>query len=180
MVIIGSVREGRVADKVTNWALKQMEQEDIELDVVDLKDIKLPFYYEPTLPVIANGQYDNLEATAWAKRVAEADAFIMITPEYNHGYPASLKNAIDWVAQGWYHKPIGFISYGGISGGIRAVQQLKQVVLEVRMHPVHDNVYIPFVSQAFDESGNPTSDNLNNNLKSLVNEIQGLESKLRS
>jgi NAD(P)H-dependent FMN reductase len=180
MVIIGSVREGRMAETVAKWAVKHLEHEGIELDIADLKDIELPFFNEATHPVVANGKYKNKVATAWAKRVAETDAFIMITAEYNHAPTAVLKNAIDWVAQGWYHKPVGFISYGGIAGGTRAVQQLKQILLEVRMYPVHDNVHIPFVRDAFDEKGNPVREGLDDNLEALSKEITDLYYQLKA
>lgn len=116
MLIIGSIREGRMADKVSNWTLEQLRADsELEIDVVDLKDLDLPFFNEEVLPMMAKGQYKNPKATAWAKRVAEADAFIMITCEYNFGPPASLKNAIDWVYDGWVNKPVGFIGYGAVA-----------------------------------------------------------------
>src|SRR4051794_1363437 len=118
MIIIGSVREGRMADKVKDWAVGILQQDaDLQLDIADLKEIDLPFFNESVTPGTAHGQYKNVIGTEWAKRVASSDAFIMITPEYNHGPTAVLKNAIDWVYDGWLYKPVGFISYGGLAGG---------------------------------------------------------------
>jgi NAD(P)H-dependent FMN reductase len=172
MVIVGSVREGRAADTIASWVEKNVSQyEDIELDVADLKNVNLPFFNSSAYPAAANGQYDSPKATAWAQRVAEADGFILLVAEYNHGYTAVLKNALDWVAQGWWGKPVSFVSYGGISGGIRAVQQLRQVVLELRMVPVHDAVYIPFFHTAFDKNDEPVHDSLNQQLGALVSEL---------
>lgn len=173
MIVIGSARKKRMADTVASWVEKALRtQQDIEVDVADLRDIDLPFYNADITPSAANGQYENPTAMAWVKRVTEADGFIFIVAEYNHGYTAILKNAIDWVAQGWYHKPVSFVSYGGISGGIRAVEQLRQVVLELRMYPQHDAVYIPFVSAAFDENGELKNPALNDSLERLFNELR--------
>jgi NAD(P)H-dependent FMN reductase len=85
--------------------------------------------------------------------VDAADAFVFVTPEYNHGYPAALKNAIDYLHHEWRHKPVGFVSYGGVASGTRAVEQLQQVVTAVRLMPVIDQVNIPFYQQFIDDNG---------------------------
>lgn len=181
MIIIGSVREGRRADMVANWALSQLKNNsDLEIDFADLSKIRLPFFNEPVIPSRAKGQYKNAVGKAWAERVAKADAFIMLTAEYNHGPTAVLKNAIDWVYEGWMDKPVGFISYGGLAGGTRAVQQLKQNVLNVKLFPTSSNIHIPFVSQAFDETGQPKHEGMSDSLDKLVAEIKELNRKLKS
>ncbi len=181
MVIIGSVREGRRADIVANWALQQLRQDtELEIDVADLKDIALPFFNEAIIPSDNKGRYENTVGQAWADRVAAADAFIMITAEYNHGPPASLKNAIDWVYDGWKDKPVGFISYGGISGGIRAVLQLRQNVANAGLWPIPGNVHIPFVSKAFDENGQPNNPGPGNSLGNMLPALKSLQRKLKS
>ncbi|HUP26694.1 MAG TPA: NAD(P)H-dependent oxidoreductase [Candidatus Limnocylindrales bacterium] len=179
MVINGSVREGRAADKVQNWALEILKQiPNIELDLADLKEIELPFFNEPIIPSVAKGQYQNPAGTAWAKRVGEAEAFIMLTAEYNHGPTAVLKNAIDWVYEGWMYKPVGFISYGGLAAGTRAVQQLKQNVLNVKLFPALANIHIPNVRQAFNDQGQPVYPGLDENLKKLTAELTDLQKRL--
>jgi NAD(P)H-dependent FMN reductase len=90
---------------------------------------------------------------AWSERVRASDAFVFVTAEYNHGYPAPLKNAIDYLNQEWRDKPLGFVSYGGVSAGTRAVHQLKQVVTAVKLVPVVEAVHIPFVAQFIDDDG---------------------------
>jgi NAD(P)H-dependent FMN reductase len=87
--------------------------------------------------------------------IESLDAFIIVTPEYNHGYPASLKNALDYAYRGWNRKPVAFVSYGGVSGGIRAVQQLRQVAIELQMAPIREEVNIPFIHRALSEEGTP-------------------------
>ncbi len=179
MVINGSVREGRAADKVQAWALEVLKQiPGLETDLADLKEIDLPFFNEPVIPSMAKGQYQNPKGTAWAKRVAEAEAFIMLTAEYNYGPTAVLKNAIDWVYEGWMNKPAGFISYGGVAAGTRAVQQLIQNFVNVKLFPISGNIHIPHIRQAFDDHGRPVYSGLDENLKTLVAELTDLQKRL--
>lgn len=100
------------------------------------------------------GQYPEGKVTEWAKKIASYDGFLIVTPEYNHGYPAVLKNALDQIYKEWNGKPVAFVGYGATSGGIRAIEQLRQVVIELRMIPFKDDVIIPYIWQAFDENGN--------------------------
>lgn len=181
MVMNSSVREHRAASIVLPWVVSAVKKhQDIDVDVVDLKELDLPMLNTAVHPISANGQYDEPKATAWAKRVAEADSFILVVAEYNHGYPAAIKNALDWVAQGWWYKPVSFVSYGGLSGGIRAVEQLRQVVLELRMFPLHEAVHIPFVRDAFNEQGQPVRESMNDNLEKLVDELLIYTAKLKA
>jgi NAD(P)H-dependent FMN reductase len=98
------------------------------------------------------GQYDE-RTQAWADKIGQADGYVIITPEYNHGYPGVLKNAIDHLFREWNHKPVSFVGYGGPGGGLRAVEQLRQVVVELEMVPLRQQVSIPAVYAAFDQSG---------------------------
>lgn len=146
-VIIGSTREGRFAETITRWFVSQAnERKDMAVDVIDLAKTNLP----TTLLAQATP-----EVEAFTAKLASADAFVVVTPEYNHGYPASLKNALDWVYKEWRAKPVGFVSYGGISGGLRAVEQLRQVFAELHSVTVRDTVSFHRVFEQFDESGQP-------------------------
>lgn len=181
MIINGSVREGRMSDKILNWAVELLKDDaDLELDIVDLKEVDLPFYDEAVPPMMAKSQYKNPSGVAWAKRVAEAEAFIMITPEYNYGTSAVLKNAIDWVYEGWNNKPVGFIGYGALAAGTRAVQQLRQNIVNVKLFSAPTSIQIPFIWQAFDENGQPAHEDLNNNLKDMIQELKDLQRRLSS
>lgn len=131
-VIIGSTRENRFAPTVAGWFTEQLRaRDDFELDLVDLLEVALP---------------DRLMATAddavraFRRRIARADAFVIVTPEYNHGYPAPLKQAIDVAYAEWRAKPVGFVSYGGMSGGLRAVEQLRLVFAELHATTIRDCV----------------------------------------
>lgn len=181
MIINGSVREGRSSDKVQNWAIDVLKQDpELELDVVDLKEVDLPFYDESITPSMPNVQYKNPKGNVWAQRVAKAEAFIMITPEYNFGTSAVLKNAIDWVYEGWHNKPVSFISYGGLVGGSRAVQQLRQNIVNIKLFSTPAAMHIPMIWEAFTDMGKPVHATLDDNLKSLTKELKDLQRKLNS
>jgi NAD(P)H-dependent FMN reductase len=122
-----------------------------ELDVVDLAELGLPLFDEPHHPRLRTYTKDHTHV--WSALVDAADAVVMVTAEYNYGYPAPLKNAIDFLHHEWRYKPVGFVSYGGVAAGTRSVQQLKQVVTALSMTPVGPSVNIPFVAQFLDDDG---------------------------
>jgi NAD(P)H-dependent FMN reductase len=153
-LIIGSVREGRFGPTVAAWLADEAARRDIfEIDVIDLADAGLPHRQQPHS--VTSGQYPSPAVRAYAARIAAADAFVMITPEYNHGYPASLKLGLDSVLPEWKAKPAGFVSYGGISGGLRAVEQLRLVVAELGMVSIRETVSFAMARHAFGEDGSP-------------------------
>lgn len=142
-IIIGSTRDGRYGDKPAHWMLGELKsKEGIEAELIDLRDWPLPFFNEALSPSASKGDYKNELAKKWAAKIAEADAYIFTVAEYNHGYTAVLKNAIDWLYAPWVNKPAAFIGYGGV-GGARAIQQLKQVLLELQVAPIRNNIHIP-------------------------------------
>jgi NAD(P)H-dependent FMN reductase len=148
-IIIGSTRPGRAGAAIAQWfAARAREHGGFDVTVVDLAEVGLPLLDEPNHPRLR--QYTRQHTKDWSAVIAAADAFVFVTPEYNNGYPAALKNAIDYLHHEWQHKPVGFVSYGGVAAGTRAVQQLKQVVTAVRMLPVYDSVNIPFHAQLLD------------------------------
>jgi len=144
-VIVGTTRQRRFGDKPAHWIAEEARaQAGVEVELLDLRDYPLPFFDEPASPMWSNGQYSNEAVQRWADRIADGDAFIMVTPEYNHGYPAVLKNAIDYIYPEWVNKPVGFVSYGN-AGGARAIEQLRQVVVELKMLPIRAAIHIPGV-----------------------------------
>ncbi len=151
-IILASTREGRIGDKVARWVFgRASARKEFTSELVDLRDWPLPFFNDPKLPGMGEYSYDYTKK--WSKQVQKADGFIIITCEYNHGYPGVLKNALDHLYKEWNGKPVAFASYGGIAAGTRAVEQLRQVCSELRMVNVHNEVNMPFVSKAFDASG---------------------------
>jgi NAD(P)H-dependent FMN reductase len=142
-IIIGSTRQCRYADKPARYIYDELaKKEGVQPELVDLRDWPLPFFDEPMGPAMLKGNYSNELAKKWAAKVGEADGYIMIAPEYNHGYTAVLKNAIDWVFSEWNNKPAGFVSYGSV-GGSRAIEQLRQVVIELKMLPIRHALHLP-------------------------------------
>jgi NAD(P)H-dependent FMN reductase len=152
LIIIASTRPGRVGLPVGQWVTEQARKHGgFEVDVADLAEIDLPLMDEPNHPRLR--QYTREHTKAWSRRVDAADAFVFVMPEYNHGYTAPLKNAIDYLVQEWQYKPVGLVSYGGISGGLRAVQSLKPILSGLKMVPLPEAVPIPWVSSQIDDEG---------------------------
>jgi NAD(P)H-dependent FMN reductase len=151
-IVVGSTRPGRAGAPIAQWfAARAKDHGGFDVNVVDLAELDLPLLDEPNHPRLR--KYTQQHTRDWSAIVDAADAFVFVTPEYNYGYPASLKNAIDYLHQEWRDKPVGFVSYGGVAAGTRAVQQLKQVVTTLRMLPVFDSVNIPFHTQFLDSDG---------------------------
>ena len=151
-IIIGSTRPGRAGLPIADWFVQRARRHgSFELDVVDLAELNLPMLDEPNHPRLR--QYTHQHTKDWSVRVGGSDAFAIVTPEYNHGYSAPVKNAIDYLHHEWHYKPVGFVSYGGVAAGTRAMQQLKQVVTALRMLPLTDAVNIPFHTQFLDDDG---------------------------
>lgn len=149
-VIIGSTRNGRFAPTVARWFADRAEaREDVTVDLIDLVDADLPY------KLTDFGEAPTDEVTAITPRLAAADAFVVVTPEYNHSYPAAIKNLIDWHYDEWQAKPIGFVSYGGVAGGLRAVEHLRQVFAELHAVTIRDTVSFHGAIQQFDAGGAP-------------------------
>jgi NAD(P)H-dependent FMN reductase len=152
VIIIGSTRPGRAGAAIARWfAARARDHGGFDVTVVDLAEVGLPLLDEPNHPRLQ--QYTKQHTKDWSAVIDAADAIVFVTAEYNHGYPAALKNAIDFLHHEWRNKPVGFVSYGGVAAGTRAVQQLKQVVAALRMLPVYDSVNIPFHAQFLDPDG---------------------------
>jgi len=142
-VIAGSTREGRFSDKAAAWIAEEIKkQEGVAVEVLDLRDYDMPFFNEPTSPSFKQEPYKNEAVARFIKKIKEGDAFVIVTPEYNHGTSGVLKNALDWVYQEWNNKPVAFVSYGSV-GGARAVEQLRLNAIELQMAPIRNSVHIP-------------------------------------
>jgi len=176
MIILGSSRHGRKGEIIGTWVrTKAQEDGRFEIDFVDTQTLELPFFDEPLSPFTMRDtgqQYTHPEGEAWASRIGKAECFILITPEYNHGYPAVLKNALDWVGREWGDKPVAFVSYSSqITGGARAVEQLRPVVTELGMIQVANAIHIPRIAEAFGNNGEPVNEKANESLKKMFNEL---------
>lgn len=155
-VIIGSTREDRQGGTVAGWFLKELDAHDeFVVDVVDLREVDLPAVQYNGHPKLH--QYPE-NVAAFAEHIDKADGFVVITPEYNHGYPASLKHALDMVYREWNAKPMAFVGYGGAVGGSRSIEQLRGVCGELHIMDIRDAVFLSFVNTRFKEDGSLKSD----------------------
>lgn len=151
-VIVGSTRPTRKGKAVADWFMEIAQKDaNFEVELLDLKEINLPLMDEPEHPRAQNYQHEHTKR--WSKMIDDGDAYILVTPEYNYSYPATLKNALDYLGREWSEKPVAFVSYGGMSGGMRSVQALKLPLTTLAMMPIPDAVNIPFVANYFNEKG---------------------------
>ena len=139
-IIIGSTRPVRKAEAVAKWVYEiAQNRSDAEFELVDIKDFDLPLLDEPVSPIM--GQYTHQHTKIWSAKIASFDAYVFVTPEYNHGTSGALKNAIDFLYHEWVNKAAGFVSYGG-AAGTRAVEQLRLVLAEVQIATVRNQVLL--------------------------------------
>jgi NAD(P)H-dependent FMN reductase len=148
-VIICSTRPGRVGPSVAEWfETFARAHEKFAVSLIDLHEFALPLYDEPNHPSLQ--KYEQEHTKKWSKSVADADAYVFVLPEYNYGPPPSFVNALNFVYKEWNYKPCGFVSYGGVSGGLRAVQAAKQLVTALKMMPMFEGVPVPMVAKLLD------------------------------
>jgi NAD(P)H-dependent FMN reductase len=151
-ILTVSTRPGRKGPAVAAWFEHQARQHNkFTIESVDLAALDLPLLDEPEHPRLQKYQHDHTKA--WSAQVDRADAFVFVTPEYNFGTPPSLVNALDYLSLEWAYKPVGFVSYGGASGGLRSVQMTKQIVTALKMMPMAEGVAIPFVAKLIADTG---------------------------
>ena len=143
MIVVGSVRPGRVGLPIAEWVRAEAEKTGrFEIDFVDLAELSLPFMDEPNHPSLK--QYTKQHTLDWSARVDAAEAFIFVTPEYNYSFSPALKNALDFLNKEWWRKPLGFVSYGGVSGGTRGVADIMTVTSALGLVRVGANVELNF------------------------------------
>jgi NAD(P)H-dependent FMN reductase len=145
-IVIASVREGRGGEAVARWFIERAKQHGkFDVQVADLKELLLPIVDEPHHPRLKKYVHDSTKQ--WSAIVGGSDAFVFVTPEYNYSTPPALVNALDTVYQEWLYKPVGFVTYGGVSGGLRAMQMTRTMVTGFKMMPMVEAVNIPFFTQ---------------------------------
>lgn len=152
-LLLGSTRQGRQGDKVAHWAKSVLDGLSVPAEVIDLRDWPLPFFDSAVSPAYAGGVYSDPLTAKWSEKIKSFSSLIIITPEYNHGYPAVLKNALDHLYSEWNGKLVSFVGYSASPlAASRAVEQLRQVVIELQMIPVRPAVYIPTVQNFIKDS----------------------------
>ena len=178
MIILGSTRPGRVGAPVARWfEQRAREHGGFEVAGVDLAELDLPLLNEPKHPRLRDYVHDHTKR--WSEMVDAADAYVLVTSEYNHSFPAPLKNAIDYLHHEWHDKPAGFVSYGGVAAGTRAMQALKPVLIALGMVPVVPAVNIPFVTQFVGEDGEiHPNEIMQQAAEDMLDELERIESAL--
>lgn len=159
-IILGSVRNGRFGERPAGWINDELKNWDgVEADIVDLKDYPMPFFDSATSPAMLGKKYPNETIQKWSDKVDSADAFIIVSPEYNHGYSSVLKNAMDWLSPEWSRKPVGFVSYGSASGA-RAIEQLREVAIELNMVPIRKSIHLnwEFIMKSWSNKDMPNAE----------------------
>ncbi len=166
---------GRFGDKPAKMILEMAKKLDgVEIEFIDLKEFSLPNFQSAISPAyITNQDYGNEKINAFGNIIRESDAFVVVSPEYNHGYSSVIKNALDSVYIEWNKKPIGFVSYGS-AGGARAIEQLRGVAVELQMAPIRNGVHIMSPWNLVDESGNLKSGALDEYEKPMQNLLEQL------
>jgi NAD(P)H-dependent FMN reductase len=179
LTIIASTRPGRVGLPVGEWFHgRAVAHGGFDCELVDLAVLELPLLAEPRHPRMHD--YSHEHTLAWSATVAAADAVVLVTSEYNYGYPAALKNALDYLHHEWAYKPVGFVSYGGVAAGTRAVQQLKQVVGALRMVTGAVAVNIPFVTNFIEDDTVLANDVMEKAADDMLDELLTLDGALRT
>lgn len=182
-VIVGSVREGRFSSRATEWISNELKKHPVDVEILDLRDYDMPFFNESVTPSTKKEPYKNEAVARFTNKIAEGDAFVIVSPEYNHSMPGVLKNAFDWVFQEWKNKPVCFVSYGTV-GGSRAVEHLRMVAIELSMHPIRESIHIngeQYFPALFGKTDmNELLNSFNKKAENMINDLTWLARALKN
>jgi NAD(P)H-dependent FMN reductase len=179
LVVVASTRPGRVGPVVADWFLaRAKDHAGFDVEVADLAELNLPMMDEPHHPRLK--RYEHEHTKNWSAIVESADAFVFVMPEYNYTFTAPLKNAIDYLHGEWAYKPVGFVSYGGLSGGLRAVQSLKGVVTTLNMFPLAASVALPFVPSLITDGALHPNELTEGSAKTMLDELLKVSAALQT
>ena len=179
-VVIVSTRAARKGDAVAKWFdARARAHGAFDVELVDLAEVNLPLFDEPEHPRLRRYQHEHTKR--WSASVGRADAFVFVTPEYNYSAPPSIVNALDYLSHEWAYKPLGFVSYGGVSGGTRSVQVIKLQATSLRMMPIPEAVSLPFFTKMFAPDGVFSPDDTQNKAAdALLTELKRWAEALRT
>ena len=179
-IIIGSVRDGRFGQGVSQWFIplaQERSDQDIDVEVIDLKEFDLPVLTSATVPGAAEKQYEDERVQRWSAAIDACDAFVFITPEYNHGVPGGFKNAFDSIGSEWAQKPVAFVSYGA-EKGIRAVEQWRAIVSHFHMVDVRTQLAFSIFEDVDADGGLAPTDSHAQRARTLVDDLSSITSRL--
>jgi NAD(P)H-dependent FMN reductase len=178
-IVIVSVREGRGGEAIARWFIERAGQHGkFEVHVADLKELNLPILNEPHHPRLK--KYVHESTKQWSAIVDASDAFVFVSPEYNYSTPPALVNALDTVYHEWTYKPVGFVTYGGISGGLRAMQMTRTMVTAFKMMPMVEAVNIPFYTQFIQDGVFKANETLEKSVGPMLDELLRWSEALRT
>lgn len=178
-IVVASTRPGRIGLPIAQWFETHARAHGaFELDVIDLKEVGLPMFDEPHHPRLS--KYENAHTKQWSQRVSVADAFVLVMPEYNYAPPPALLNAIDYLLHEWSYKPASFVSYGGISAGLRAVTIMKAILTGLKIMPIPEGVSLPFAAQNVKEGAFQPTDANQKAATLMLDELRRWSEALRS
>ena len=178
MVLVGSVRPNRIGLPIGRWVADRIAAtSDFEIDFADLGEIALPLMDEPNHPRAR--QYTKPYTVAWSERVDAADAFVFISPEYNHSVSPALKNALDYLSLEWWRKPVSFVSYGGISSGTRGVSAIEPAIVGLGLVKTGANLELPFASSLIEDGVFAGTAKHEGIVDGMVAELTALDAALR-
>ena len=169
-IILASTRKGRMGEAVAQWTQKIVaENKNFSVELVDLAEYPLPGVDSDVSPVAGVTAAELV--TKWSTTVAKADGYIIVSPEYNHGYSGTLKNALDVLKAEWEWKPVSIVGYGGVAGGARSMEQLRLVLIELKMRPTYSSVLLPMIWEALNEQGEPKHPGAEKQLTAVIEEM---------
>lgn len=176
-IIIGSIRDGRLGAGVAEWVADQAaEHNEAEFVLIDLKSFEVPLLTTAVIPATAKRQYESEAVRRWSEAIDGCDAFVFVTPEYNHGVPGGFKNAVDSLADEWHGKAVAFVSYGA-DGGVRAVEQWRQIVVNFQMVDVRAQLALSLFAD-FAEGAFVPQDRRVKELGTVINQLIAMAGKL--
>lgn len=171
-VILGSVREGRKSEAAAKYLVEKIKAAGHETQLVDFKELPLPFFDSPLLPVQLKGKYPYPNVQKWSEIAYKANGFVIIAPEYNHGYSAVLKNALDWLYLEFDHKPVGLVgASSGTIAGARAIEQLRPIMENFSMFAIRETIGFAIVQNVFDDSGKLLDDSYNKKIDGFLQSL---------
>ena len=177
-IVVGSIREGRNGLQVGTWVKEQAQAQgrSAEYELIDLKDFDVPLFTSATHPMMAKKHYDDPRVQAWSDAIDPCDAYILVTPEYNHGVPGAFKNAIDSLGAEWMGKPYAVVGYGSV-GGVRALENWRSILANFSMVDVRNEINVSLFTHFKDGVFTPTA-HQNEDLKALFDSLEHLTGRL--
>ena len=176
-IIVGSIRDGRVGRGIADWVYEiASKRDDAEYELIDLKEFNVPLLTSGTHPMAAKRKYDSEEVQAWSNAIDPCDAYVFVTPEYNHGVPGGFKNAFDSLGSEWARKPVAFVSYGA-DNGVRAVEHWRQIVANFHMVGVRQQVSLSRFRE-FGDDGLALLDRRDGELDTLFDQLESMAATL--